>query len=361
LTSKIKALALTAGAAALLPAAAAHAATKTVTMGEPAKFAKKFENKYSSDVNDFFPHGVKIHVGDKLRFVPVGFHTADFPAKGAGALPLATPTGQKATGVNDQAGAPFWFNGQDLLQFNPALGKGLFGKTASYNGSKRVKSGLPLSNKPKPFTVKFTKTGGFTYYCNVHPGMKGKVTVVAKSKPVPTAKSDAAVVSRMVKRDIKYAKAAAKATVPAGKVDVGSSGSHGVDYYGFLPGTVTINHGASLTFRMTAGSLEDHTATTAQGPNDPNTNPSSYLGQLSQGFQGNAPLDPRGTYPSDPAGTPANLSPTYHGNGFWNTGVMDNSSATPFPGSGTVTFAQPGTYEFYCLIHPFMHGTVIVK
>ena len=26
-----------------------------------------------------------------------------------------------------------------------------------------------------------------------------------------------------------------------------------------------------------------------------------------------------------------------------------------------VTFDRPGTYEFYCLIHPFMHGTVIVQ
>jgi len=26
----------------------------------------------------------------------------------------------------------------------------------------------------------------------------------------------------------------------------------------------------------------------------------------------------------------------------------------------TVTFAAPGTYQFFCMIHPFMHGTVTV-
>ena len=26
-----------------------------------------------------------------------------------------------------------------------------------------------------------------------------------------------------------------------------------------------------------------------------------------------------------------------------------------------VTFDTPGTYNFYCLIHPFMHGQVIVQ
>ena len=31
-------------------------------------------------------------------------------------------------------------------------------------------------------TVKFTKSGTFTYYCDIHPGMKGTVKVLAKSK-----------------------------------------------------------------------------------------------------------------------------------------------------------------------------------
>jgi plastocyanin len=30
------------------------------------------------------------------------------------------------------------------------------------------------------------------------------------------------------------------------------------------------------------------------------------------------------------------------------------------PPSGKITFTAPGTYKFICLIHPFMHGTVVV-
>jgi plastocyanin len=26
-----------------------------------------------------------------------------------------------------------------------------------------------------------------------------------------------------------------------------------------------------------------------------------------------------------------------------------------------VTFTAPGTYEFYCMVHPQMHGTVVVQ
>ena len=50
-----------------------------------------------------------------------------------------------------------------------------------------------------------------------------------------------------------------------------------------------------------------------------------------------------------------------HGNGFWNSGVLDADSATPLPESSSVKFDTPGTYKYYCLIHPFMVGTVTVQ
>ena len=54
------------------------------------------------------------------------------------------------------------------------------------------------------------------------------------------------------------------------------------------------------------------------------------------------------------------LDQTSHGNGFANTGVLDQDSPTPPASSATITFNAPGTYHFICLIHPFMHGTVVV-
>ena len=41
--------------------------------------------------------------------------------------------------------------------------------------------------------------------------------------------------------------------------------------------------------------------------------------------------------------------------------MLDTDSKSPLPASNSVTFTAPGTYQFYCLIHPFMHGTVIVQ
>jgi plastocyanin len=65
-------------------------------------------------------------------------------------------------------------------------------------------------------------------------------------------------------------------------------------------------------------------------------------------------------FPSDP---PPSLPPydgTTHGNGFFNTGILDGDPKSPQPSSAKVTFSKAGTYSFICLIHPFMHGTVVV-
>jgi plastocyanin len=338
--------------------ASASAATKVVTMG-PSSADEKTLNKAFADVNDFFPHGTTIHVGDSVRFNPTGFHTVDFPAKGGKPLGLLAPAGTTA-GVLDAAGNPFWFNGQPMLGFAPALGPpGLFGKKATYTGAKRVESGLPLSQHPKAFTIKFSKAGSYTYYCNIHAGMKGKVTVVSRRHSVPSAKADAKALKAQVAADLKTAKSLATTAVAPGNVSVGGSGKGGVELYAMLPATQTVPPGTTLKFSMSAKSFDVHTATF--GPGDPENQPTSYLGQLAQHFANDPVAPSQAAYPSEPPGTLGSLSPTLHGNGFWNSGVMDNSSASPLPNSNSVTFTAPGTYNFYCMVHPFMHGTVVVQ
>jgi plastocyanin len=342
---------------ALAVPASASAATKVVNMGTSPSAAKQLQ-KLGADVNDFFPHGTTIHVGDSVKFAPTGFHTVDLPAKGGKPLGLFGPAGT-TSGVLDAAGNPFWFNGQPMLGFNPALIKGIFGKKVSYTGAKRVESGLPLARRPKAFTVKFTKAGSYTFYCNVHTGMKGTVKVVSKSRRVPSAKADAKSLKAQVAADVKTAKGLAKTAVAPGNVSVGGSGKGGVELYAMLPATQTVPVGTTLNFAMSAKSFDVHTATF--GPGNPETQPTSYLGQLAAHFA-NDPVSPsQAIYPSEPPGTVASLSPTLHGNGFWSSGILDTSSATPIPSGNSVTFAAPGTYDFYCMVHPFMHGTVVVQ
>ena len=77
--------------------AAARAATKTVDMGVPVNQQKAFQS-HGTDVNDFFPHGVTVHAGDSVRFVPTGFHDVDIPARGKKPQPLLV-TGSAPTGL----------------------------------------------------------------------------------------------------------------------------------------------------------------------------------------------------------------------------------------------------------------------
>jgi plastocyanin len=333
-------------------------------MGLPAQSINTFNQKYGSDVNDFFPHGITIRAGDKVKFAPTGFHSLDIPAKGAKPLSLIAQ-GPAISGVSDAAGTPFWFNGQPQFGFNPALLSSSFGKKFTYTGKKQILSGLPLGNALPPVTVKFSKPGRYTYYCNIHPGMKGVVRVKSRHAKVPSLKANKRAIAKQVKRDTKIAKALVKKSkahpsASNNSVNVGFAGAHGVELYAMVPGNLTVRAGTALTFHMSRGSFEDHTATF--GPGNPETEPASYLGQIAASFQGAQFFDPRAAYPSEAPGSPTpSLSPTFHGNGFWNSGVMDRSAATPLPVDGIVRFDTPGTYNYYCMIHPFMHGTITVK
>ena len=344
--------------AVLLPVSA-PAATRTVTMGTSVAQQKQLRAS-GADVNDYFPHTSKIHVGDRIKFtLPAGFHTFEFPKKGTDPAELVVPDGATIAGVNDAAGQPFWFNGQPEMNFNFALAANpLFGKSVKYNGKKRLESGVLIQGAAKPIKVRFTRAGKYTYYCNVHPGMVGKVTVVKKGKKIPSAKAHKKLVKTEFKRDLKIAKGLATTKVPAGTVEVGVAGKHGVELYGILPAKSTVAAGQSLEFRSTTGSYELHTATT--GPGNPETEPDSYLGQIAKSFEGEK-IDQRGLYPSETPGTTAPLSPLLHGNGFWSTGVMDAVAGNPVAGSNSVTFGAPGTYHFYCMIHPFMTTEVTVQ
>jgi len=121
-----------------------------------------------------------------------GFHTVSFLAKGQTPPPLIIPAiGNPISRQLDAASASFWFNGQPNQVINPVTASPSGGKT--YKGSGFLNSGLPSpSGPPAPFVVKFTKAGTYTFNCLVHPGMKGVVQVLSKSKKVPTAAQDRA-------------------------------------------------------------------------------------------------------------------------------------------------------------------------
>ena len=117
-------VALTAAVCCLAVPVAASAATTSVVAGPPIKRAPAGVPK-DGDLNQFFPSAVKIHVGDKVSWTVAGFHVVQFPKAGSAPPQLAVPDPSRpATGVNDAAGQPFWFNGQGKLTRYADIGAG---------------------------------------------------------------------------------------------------------------------------------------------------------------------------------------------------------------------------------------------
>jgi plastocyanin len=344
-------------AALLAVPAVAGAATRVVYAGPPPQgnavalkiLGKTFINTYSPDGDAFYQQKITIAAGDKITFIRDGFHSADFPGKSGKDLPLFITGGTNGT-INDFGGTPFWFSGKTpVVMFNPALFAPSGGNV--YNGTKRVDTGIPGgSGAPKPVTIAFTKPGKYKYFCDVHPGMIGWVVVKPKGSKIPSAAQDKAAQTKQITADIKAAKPAVAQKVPVAHVSVGKADGKGGELLAMFPATQTVKAGTVVTFSLAKGSREVHTVTFGT---------KSYLTMLAKGFGANTKATQISSYPSD-QGKVLTLTPTSHGNGFINLGALDNDPGTPGGPSGQIDFSTPGTYHFICLIHPFMHGTIIV-
>lgn len=344
---KLRAVALAIAAFVIAPSAAA-AHTKTVYAGGPVSWSSTLG---IAGVDNFLIHRVTINAGDTVvwsgQSLAFGFHTVDIPPVGGGDLPLILPTGATVSGANDAAGSPFWFNGQPVLGFNPALFAPI--GTHTYTGEERIDSGLPIT-APHDFAVTFTKPGRYRYFCDVHAGMQGWVIVKPTGQPIPSDASDARRLAAEERHYAAEAQQVAKIKPPVNTVSVGAAGPGGLELFAMFPSTLTVKAGTTVTFAMPTRSREVHTATFG---------PEGYRNDLANAFGQNPASAPSALYPSDvPQIT---LAPTTHGNGFANTGAMDQDDTTPLPSSNTITFTTPGTYRYQCLIHPFMRGTVVVN
>jgi plastocyanin len=337
--------------AGLVAAGSALGFTAPVSAGPP-----KEPKVAHLDFDGFFPAATEIHVGDSVRFAINGFHTVTFLAKGQSLPPLIiTSPANPIIGQLDAAGKPFWFNGQPSQIINP--------EAAAPAGSKKYKagtflnSGLPAGEgPPKPFVVKFTKAGTFTFHCVVHPGMNGVIKVRPKHKRVPSVKKDLKAAALQLKAGILKARALAKVAPPANTVLAGND-SGSATWLRFFPNAITVKSGTTVEFKI-ASKREVHTITFG---------PAAYTEAIEKTFT--APLksttpgpptigiNPLGGYPSDPPPLPP-YNGNNHGNGFEGSGVL--ALGGPLPSAVKIKFTKPGTYAFECVIHANMDGKVIV-
>ena len=338
--------------------AVASAATKTVQAGPPGSQAAQFQDAFG-DANNFFRKTTTIHKGDSVKWKINGFHNVLFPKAGVEVPALIVPDPTSLiSGVLDASTPPqpFWFNGQPNLSINPVVAAPKGGKT--FKPGKLFNSGLPPEEgPPPPYKLKFKKTGSFSYFCAVHPGMSGTIKVVKKSKEIPSSKTDKRVRNAEIAaklRQVNRLTTGANLSL-TNTIQAGNDRRSGATIYKFFPANATFKAGTTVTLQMPPSTSEVHTFTFG-----PINGKDAYVDQLAATLIGPV-IDPRGAYPSEPppAGVPA-YTGTNHGNGFLNSGFLAGGDPVPLPTSTKVTFSTPGTYSYICLIHPFMTGKVTV-
>ena len=361
------AIVLAASAAASLAAAPAGAATRVAEAGPYGKAAQEAFARASAEANAYFRRVTTIRRGDTVRWDINGFHTVTFTPRGDARPSLIVPDpATPVSGATDAAGAPFWFNGQPRLILNPEAAAPQGPRT--FHRGRVHNSGLPGEGPPKPYRLKFNSTGTFRYICIVHPGMRGTVRVVGRRSSVPSAAAH----RRQARREQQtLLRRAQRLTTGLGTTrlqntaQAGNDTRDGAAVLKFFPANLRVATNTTVTLRMSPRSTEAHTFTFG-----PMNGKDAYVDQLAKSFitpvaGGSGPptlvFEPRAAYPSE---NPAQGLPSYdganHGNGFYNSGVLDSDQDTPVPAKVGLKFTKAGTYEYLCLIHPFMRGRVTV-
>lgn len=343
------------GRLVLLGAGALGAALLVPTVANAATAKANWGNFDRSGVgfNTLQPSTVTVSKGDKVTFTILGFHTVVIPKKGAKTPDLTVASATLNPVTNDPAGQPYWWsNVTPIVQVNVAAAAPSGGTVV--NGRSTVNSGIIDGNAPK-FSVTFSKVGTYTVRCAVHPRMRGTVKVLPTSGD--TAKKRLARAAREAKAQLATVKALVKKADKAkGDVVQIGPGTSKAQIFSFHPAKKTVTAGTTVTFKM-AGANELHTVTFG---------PKAYVDGVAKAFFPSSPanlnLGSETLYPTDPppAGVPV-VTPTAHGNGFVNSGALsDPGSPGPLPHRFSVTFPTPGTYQYSCLIHPEMRGTITV-
>lgn len=357
-----------AAAVALCAAAwapAARGATKDVAAGPSSAAVKELKLKgvpTDTEFDLFARRTITIHAGDRVRWKINGSHTVTFLNRHRRPGQLSADFKARVSGVNDAAGKPFWFNGKPAVLANPAaiLDKGgkLFTRTRVLN------SGLtPGSKRSRSYVLRFPKPGRFSYACLLHPDMVGTVVVKSRHAPIPRKSEDRKAAAKELKSVVQAAivkEGAVVVPAQAGGTSFIQAGNDGANFavMKFFPPEASVPIGVPITLRVAPHSDADHTFTF--GPADLVKSLSDRL--VTKKSSKRYELAPQAIWASD-ATLPA-FTPTVHGNGFLNTGVLDTGalgdSPLPLSSNASVTFTVPGTYSLVCLLHPGMQAKVEV-
>jgi len=212
------------------------------------------------------------------------------------------------------------------------------GHSPTYDGTKQLHSGFITPDPSSTYTVKFSKAGGYSFICMIHPGMAGTVTVLSPGMFVPT--------QAQIDADGKKAQAAGEAAVRRMIAAAPTSANRTAN----ANGTATWTVPASPYLATPGGFVAQNVFTPARvsiGAGDTVT----WMGDIPQAHTVTL-LDSK-----PPAGDPTKpTSQKVYTGGFASSGLIGKA-----PGIGpelftggdrySLTFPNPGTYAYICILH----------
>jgi len=283
-------------------------------------------------LNTFAPLQVTINVGDTVtwRLDSTEFHNIMFTSGAPGPeLILAGPDG---------------------VFFNSAVAFPTGGP--NYDGTGIVGSGL--LNTGDKFSLTFTKAGTYTYLCSIHVGMGGSVNVVANGQGVDTQAAIDARRTAQVNGDLATKALPAvmanrgQLVTPSATVGVAAGVQAGLaDSLRFFPERVTIHVGDSVSWIWRTEETP-HTVTFFGGKPAPEV----VMPQPQANGPPRLQLNPAVLAPAGAAGD-------WDGGSYLNSGFLQPMPHQPAPEFG-VHFSTAGTFDYVCLLHPGMQGTIVV-
>lgn len=286
------------------------------------------------DLLQFAPQNLKVHRGDTVSWAINGFHTVHVGTVQWPDLVVMTDV-----------------DGTMTPAVNPAIAFGNTQSGATYQGGEAT-SGLFLDPSVPPlFSLTMdVDTGSYSYLCDVHPGMIGYVEVVGNDEAIPdpsevslqAAGEFGATVGGLMAQFGELEASATSSDAMMTGFTVGSPGIGRGTINQYFPTAITVHAGDSVTWTIPETSIEPHTISwpPARG-------------------QDVVPIEQAGGPPIlslGPTIAPMTESGAEIGaDGVFSSGLLDPGSVF------TLTFTEPGVYNFTCNIHPGMAGVVVVQ
>ncbi len=210
-------------------------------------------NAYNTAVLAFAPQSLQVHRGDTVTWVLNGFHNIHFEESPA-ELIIAPEV-----------------NGQPLPQANPAVFFPSVESGAVYQGGD-ANSGLPLdpANPMVTFSlVMDVEPGAYGYFCDIHPGMVGSITVVDDATAIPSPdEALAAGAAELAMSGGQGLQAAMQTAMQApteaedGALQVQAGLQSGLAaVLAFFPSVAVIETRQSVTWSIPSNSMEPHAVT----------------------------------------------------------------------------------------------------